>query len=443
MNTNLDFQTLNDLYYKRVFLKEDSNNEGDSLSQLFSALKGKEEKIKEIVKALEPVVDKALEDPEEAANLQPEEIKEIPQESYISEGILKRAGSNIAGMARTFGGASNKDNNLQTNRVNKRYEMFKNKVEKHLRELERDLDVSSDYDQTVKNEIKGMISSLSSEEFGNITPKQSKLGDFRHKLGRGVEWIGKAAALGGIGAVLGAGIAGAVGASGIAAGIIQGAVVGAVRKAGADIINGKKPSAKQVAMQAAIVAALGGITALPVTQEFISNNLDAIYNHLFGGGEVGSTIPDSIPSDAGADIPSDAGADIPSDADYVKDLPFNNGTTLNPEDYFDKWHNPDYDIESGDVESIYDPESDLDISKVEFDTALFNKGIKGLDEWSDGPSPAIVNAASDANLDADDYAKITQKFNELTDEQLKSFKTKFDSNPDKYAKELIKALMKK
>jgi hypothetical protein len=428
MNTNLDFHTLNDLYYKRVFLKEDSNNEGDSLSELFSALKGKEEKIKEIVKALEPVVDKALEDPEEAANLQPEEIKEIPQESYISEGILKRAGSNIAGMARTFRSASDKDNNFQTNRVNKRYEMLKNKVEKHLRELERDLDVSSDYDQTVKNEIKGMISNLSSEEFGNITPKQSKLGDIRHKLGRGVEWIGKAAALGGIGAVLGAGIAGAVGASGIAAGLIQGAVVGAVRKAGADIINGKKPNAKQVAMQAAIVAALGGITALPVTQEFISNNLDAISNYLFGGEEVGSTISDSIPSD--------------TDADYLKDLPFYNGNTLNPEDYFDKWHNPNYDPDSN-IESIYDPTSDLDISKVEFDTALFNKGIKGLDEWSDGPSPAIVNAASDANLDADDYAKITQKFNELTDEQLKSFKTKFDSNPDKYAKELIKALMKK
>jgi hypothetical protein len=424
MNTNLDFQTLNDLYYKRVFLKEDSNNEGDSLSELFSALKGKEEKIKEIVKALEPVVDKALEDPEEAANLQPEEIKEIPQESYISEGILKRAGSNIAGMARTFGGASNKDNNFQTNRVNKRYEMFKNKVEKHLRELERDLEVSSDYDQTVKNEIKGMISSLSSEEFGNITPKQSKLGDFRHKLGRGVEWIGKAAALGGIGAVLGAGIAGAVGASGIAAGIIQGAVVGAVRKAGADIINGKKPSAKQVAMQAAIVAALGGITALPVTQEFISNNLDAIYNHLFGGEEVGSTIPDSISSDA--DYISNE-----TDADYI-DTPDSDGTTLNPEDYFEKWHDSEFDVDS-----------DLDNNKLEFDNALFNKGIKGLDEWSDGPSPAIVNAASDANLDADDYAKITQKFNELTDEQLKSFKTKFDSNPDKYAKELIKALMKK
>jgi hypothetical protein len=424
MNTNLDFQTLNDLYYKRIFLKEDSNNEGDSLSELFSALKGKEEKIKEIVKALEPVVDKALEDPEEAANLQPEEIKEIPQESYISEGILKRAGSNIAGMARTFGGASNKDNNFQTNRVNKRYEMFKNKVEKHLRELERDLEVSSDYDQTVKNEIKGMISSLSSEEFGNITPKQSKLGDFRHKLGRGVEWIGKAAALGGIGAVLGAGIAGAVGASGIAAGLIQGAVVGAVRKAGADIINGKKPSAKQVAMQAAIVAALGGITALPVTQEFISNNLDAIYNHLFGGEEVGSTIPDSISSDA--DYISNE-----TDADYI-DTPDSDGTTLNPEDYFEKWHDSEFDVDS-----------DLDNNKLEFDNALFNKGINGLDEWSDGPSPAIVNAASDANLDADDYAKITQKFNELTDEQLKSFKTKFDSNPDKYAKELIKALMKK
>jgi hypothetical protein len=424
MNTNLDFQTLNDLYYKRVFLKEDSNNEGDSLSELFSALKGKEEKIKEIVKALEPVVDKALEDPEEAANLQPEEIKEIPQESYISEGILKRAGSNIAGMARTFGGASNKDNNFQTNRVNKRYEMFKNKVEKHLRELERDLEVSSDYDKTVKDEIKGMISSLSSEEFGNITPKQSRLGDFRHKLGRGVEWIGKAAALGGIGAVLGAGIAGAVGASGIAAGLIQGAVVGAVRKAGADIINGKKPSAKQVAMQAAIVAALGGITSLPVTQEFISNNLDAIYNHLFGGEEVGSTIPDSIPSDA--DYISNE-----TDADYI-DTPDSDGTTLNPEDYFEKWHDSEFDVDS-----------DLDNNKLEFDNALFNKGIKGLDEWSDGPSPAIVNAASDANLDADDYAKITQKFNELTDEQLKSFKTKFDSNPDKYAKELIKALMKK
>jgi hypothetical protein len=420
MNTHQDIKTLNDLYYKRVFLKEDSNNQQESLSTLFSALKGKEQQVKQIAQELEPVIDKALENPEEAANLKSEDIKEIPQESYIAEGIFKRGVSNVAGMARTFKGASDKDNNFQTNRVNKRYEMLKNKVEKHLRELERDLDVSSDYDQTVKNEIKGMISRLSSEEFGSITPKQSKFGDFRHKMGRGVEWLGTAATLGGIAAVLGAGIAGAVGASGIAAGLIQGAVVGAVRKAGADIINGKKPTVKEVATQAAIVAALGGVTNLPVTQEFISNNLDAIYNHLFGGDEVGSTISDSIPDDS-----------IPDDSE-VLDQEFFSGSTLNPEDYFERWH-----------DSSFDFDSDLDQSKLDFDNALFNKGLKGIGEWSDGPSPAIVNAASEANLDADDYAKLTEKLNGLTDDQLNNFKKNFESNPAKYAKALIKTLMKK
>jgi hypothetical protein len=100
MNTNLDFHTLNDLYYKRVFLKEESNNEKESLSTLFSALEGKEKKIREITQKLEPVIDKALQNPEEASKLKE---NEITQESYnISEGVLKRAGSNIAGMARTF-----------------------------------------------------------------------------------------------------------------------------------------------------------------------------------------------------------------------------------------------------------------------------------------------------------------------------------------------------
>jgi hypothetical protein len=427
MKNNLkDVNTLTDLYYKKVFLKEENNNNESSIEEIVNALKGEKEKIQKTAEELLPSIEDALEkgNPEELSQLNSEEIKE----SYISEGIGSRIRSNISGAKRfAFGERTpTGDTNIQSHRVNKRFEILRDKIGKHLKELERDLGVSSDYDQSVKQEIQKMISRLDSKEFGNITPKQSKLGDIRHKIGRGVEWAGKAVGLGAIGALLGGGIAAAAGASGIAAAVIQGAVIGAVRKAGADIINGKKPSAKQVATQAAIVAALGGIVNLPVSQEFISKNIDAISNALFGS-EEGLTLPDEYAGVEDSDVMPSSDS-IESDSDFVG----GEKAGLKPEDYFEKYHN-----------TPFDPLSELDKSKLEFDKILFDNNLKGLDEWSDGPSPAIVNAASEANLDSDDYAKLTKEIKNISPDQMNNFKANFKANPEKYAKAFIQTLLKR
>lgn len=410
MKYTVDCHTISDLYYKKVILKEETSFAKELppdflkfLNQNTDQLANKINKLRELLlqnTITDEVLNKIEENPEEVKQINSEDLKE----SYISEGIGSRIKSNLSGWKRFAYGEKTPtgEGNVQSHRVNKRFEIFKDKVGKHLRELERDLETTSSADETVKNEIKQMISKLSSEEFGNITPKQSKIGDIRHKMGRGVEWAGKSVTLGAIAALLGGGIASVAGATGIAAGLIQGAVIGAVRKAGMDIINGKKPSAKQVATQAAIVAALGGIANLPVSKEFIAKNVDAISDYLFGGDKVGLTASDNIP------------------------------TVSNDTDYFELYH-----------DTPFDPNSELDKAKYAFDQILSNKGFKGTGDWSNGPSPTIVNAASEANLNADDYEKLTKAFGELSEKQLGNFKANFNSNPEKYAKALVKTLLKK
>jgi hypothetical protein len=216
-----------------------------------------------------------------------------------------------------------------------------------------------------------------------------------------VEWGAKALTLGGLGALFGAGIASIAGAVGIPALVIQGAAAGAIRKAASDIIEGKKPNAKQVALQAAIVAVAGPV--LNVGADYVSDNIDEIKSALGFGDSSGSTIYTGVED-----------------------------TGLNPEDYFDKLHGSDFD-----------PESVLDKSKLSFDNSLFEKGLKGLGSDAGGPSPAIVNAASEAGLNADQYQQLAKSIGELPEDKLNAFKANFKSDPEKYAKALINYLIKK
>jgi hypothetical protein len=106
--------------------------------------------------------------------------------------------------------------------------------------------------------------------------------------------------------------------------------------------------------------------------------------------------------------------------------------TLDPNEYFEKYH-----------DTPFDASSSIDKAKLSFDNALFDKNITGLEEWSDGPSPAVVNAASDANLNPEQYQKLSSEIKKLTDDELRNFKARLVSDPDKYAKAFIRVLLKR
>jgi hypothetical protein len=464
-----DFNGLSDIYIRDIVLKENESSSEDielkeflkKLTENSEKLVGKIEKLKNLL--IQDVFNKQFqqsvyENPEKIKNLKSNDIE--LNESYINEGKFSQLKSNISGYKRFAYGEKTPtgESNIQSHRVNKRFEILKNKIERHLRELERDLETTSDSDNTVKNEIKQMISRLGSDEF-NITPKQSKLGDIRHKLGRGVEWVTKGAVLGAIGAAIGIAVSSIAGVVGVPALMLKTAIAAAVRKTAADVINGKKPEAKQVAMQSAIAAIAAPV--LGVTVGYIYDHMNEVQDAL------GLTVSDNLPTDVSVaaepeitgtnDISNDPnyGAktygpkptnDISNDPNYgaktygpkpTNDIEVGGKTTgidnaLDPQSHFEKYH-----------DGPFDTKSPLDNAKLAFDNEILNRNITGQGDWADGPSPAIINAASDANLNPEQYEKLASELKKLTNDEIKNFTARLKSNPEKYSKALIRVLLKK
>lgn len=416
-----DFYGLSNVYFNNVFLNENQVSSEDETFKKLYKLKPTIEKLRDLLftGVLNTSFEKSISSkPEEFKNFT---LKESPvTESYLNEGRFSRAKSNLSGWKRFAYGekTSTGESNVQSHRVNKRFEIFKDKIEKHLRELERDLETTSGADNTVKNEIKQMISRLGSEEF-NINPKQSKLGDIRHKLGRGIEWGAKAVVLGGIGAAIGSAVSSIAGVVGVPALMIKAATAAAIRKTAADVINGQKPKAKEVALQSAIAAIAAPV--LGVTIEYVYNHMDDIQDAL------GLTVSDNIPE-----------TEVVTKAPVETEVS-NTGTemtgaegTLDPNKYFQKYH-----------DTPFDASSNLDKAKLSFDNALFDRNISGLEEWSHGPSPAVVNAASEAKLNPEQYQKLASEIKKLTNDEIANFQKRLVSDPEKYSKAFIRALLKK
>ena len=429
MKNITDFYGLSNVYLNKVFLNENENSsENDEFKTLLLKIKensdklaSKIEKLRDLL--LQDILNKSF---EENLNSSPEKFKNftlkdsITTESYLNEGKFSQLKSNLSGWKRFAYGekTSTGESNIQSHRVNKRFEIFKDKIEKHLRELERDLETTSNADNTVKNEIKGMISRLGSDEF-NIKPKQSKLGDIRHKLGRGIEWGSKAVVLGGIGAAIGSAVSSIAGVVGVPALMIKAATAAAIRKTAVELINGQKPKVKEVALQSAIAAVAAPV--LGVTVDYIYNHMDDIQDAL------GLTVSDNLP-EADVEVEGPVETEV---SDTGTEMAGMEGT-LDPNKYFEKYH-----------DTPFDASSTVDKAKLSFDNALFDKNITGLEEWSDGPSPAVVNAASDANLNPEQYQKLSSEIKKLTDDELRNFKARLVSDPDKYAKAFIRVLLKR
>jgi hypothetical protein len=216
--------------------------------------------------------------------------KEVQKESLeLQEGWLDRLRSRGAGALRQgkelMRGGQQPTKGFDTHAVTKRFEILQNSIGKDLRELERDLSTASDTDKTVKDQVSQMIQTLGSQH--SIAPVQSKLGDVRHAIGRGVQNVG-------IGALLGAGLAAAaapvvaaIGLTGPAAAAVGAGFSGATTSALKDLIYGQKPDAKRAAIMGVGAAVAAGLLSA-ATQS----------------GQGGGTQPEPAPSPTPTPVPS-------------------------------------------------------------------------------------------------------------------------------------------
>jgi hypothetical protein len=426
MNKTEEFKSLQEIYFKRVLLKEEVENSlptdleqkiEDNVDELKKAIENLEaellaqEKYRELINKFFDEIKKSPKDFTDQKEIEQSfSQEEIKEESYVEEKLGSRIASNVSGWKRFAMGEKTPtgESNVQSQRVNKRFEIFQKKVGSHLKELQRDLGTTSGADDSVKKQIDGMIAKLESEY--SIKPTESKLSDIRHSIGRGVEFVGKAAPLLALGAAAGGALASIAGIAGIPATMLKAATAGALRKAATDVLNGERPDPKKVAKQAAILAVAAPI--LGVSIDYLSKYINGLES------EMGLTANE--PSAELIDQPVDAG--------------------LNPDSYFERYH-----------ETPFNPESPLDVAKNKFDSALFEKGINGQGDWSNGPSPAFVNAAKNLDLSPEQYAKAAEKLSSISDEQMKPVMNFIDGNirgaantgeAQKWAAAFIKELLK-
>jgi hypothetical protein len=270
-------------------------------------------------------INKASKDINKSAQENPEKALQT-NESYINEAFPSRLISQATGWKRAIQGPKIGEEKLdvQTHQVNKRFEILQKKLGSHLKELQRDLETTSGADTSVKNEVSKMIERLSTEH--QIKPTESKLGDLRHKIGRGVEWTGKAAVLGAAGALLGSAVSSLAGIGGLTSLAIKGAVAAATRKVAADLISGKKPNAKQVLVQSLIGAGAGA--AFGVAAPLLAQYNNEIANYIVGKTEVDALPGDGIPDSEfiKKDIPSfdnsnDASSSTPTSTEVPTEIP--------------------------------------------------------------------------------------------------------------------------
>lgn len=271
-----DLHNLSSLYESVLIKEQQTNSLPPEVKQKIDEFLNSEEGknfLLSINKASSQIQQVAQKNPKEASQL---------SESVINEALPSRLLSQATGWKRAIQGQRVGDAgeklDVQSHQVNKRFEILQKQLGSHLKELQRDLSTTSQADDTVKKEVDQMIATLGSEH--SIKPTESKLQDIRHGVGRGVEWVGKAATLGGIGALLGGAASSLAGIAGIPALAIKGAVAAATRKVAADLLKGQKPNSKQVLIQSLIGAGAG--TAFGIAAPLLSQYKNEIVDYVSG-----------------------------------------------------------------------------------------------------------------------------------------------------------------
>jgi len=181
----------------------------------------------------------------------------VQAESYIEEGLGRRLMSRAAGLGgikdKILGAEPGKQaRDYQTDKLTKRYEIFKNALGKHLKELQLDLKTVKNVDPEVKQKVDQIVTGLATSEMGGITPSTSKFQELRHGAGRIVQGVGTAAAI-----AVPLGLLTAPLATSLGTAAATKAGVGALTSVAMDLLNGQKPSWKKALAGAAIGGAVG------------------------------------------------------------------------------------------------------------------------------------------------------------------------------------------
>lgn len=199
----------------------------------------------------------------------------LAAESYIEEALGRQLRSRLAGLGgvkdQIFGARPGQEKrSYQHEKFAKRYEIFKNAMERNLKELQLDLKTTNvtKADPKIMQSVDQLVQSLGQSHMGGVKPSTSRGQEIRHTIGKFGQDVGTAGAMG---AAL---LALAPVTKTLGAAVATKSLIGALIATGKKFVEkGERPTTKEVAI-AALAGGAGGA---------ISHGLSNMLGHAAAG----------------------------------------------------------------------------------------------------------------------------------------------------------------
>ena len=278
--------------------------------------------------------------------------QQVKESIELQEGFFKRAGALASGAMKRAGDVMTNTPSTKGFRqeaILKRFESLKSSLGSELRELQRDMETTSNTDTKVKDSVTRMIKFIETKH--GIAPKSSKFQDFRHSAGKFTQNVLTGAAIALPVMALAAPVATAMGLTGAAAAAIAAGMTGGSVSMLKDLINGQKPDGKRAVVTGLASGAAAGLFQLAMDK--FSSSPEA---------PTGTSQSPEAPQ-------------TPQSPEVRDALPVSDQGEL-----FDTMHG-----------TSYDPGSSMDQLKQSAQDVLWSKKIMGSSGGNAIPSPAIQN----------------------------------------------------
>jgi hypothetical protein len=281
--------------------------------------------------------------------------KQVKESIELHEGFFKRVGALASGAMKRAGDVMSNTPSTKGFRqeaILKRFESLKSSLGSQLRELQRDMETTSDIDTRVKDFVNRTVAKIETQ-YG-YAPKSSKFQDFRHSAGKFTQNVLTGAVIALPVMALAAPVATAMGLTGVAAAAVAAGMTGGSVSMLKDLINGQKPDAKRAIVTGLASAAAAGLLQYGMDKFSSSPEVDS-----------GTSQSPNAPQ----------APEAPEAPEVRQALP-----VQDPDDLFNTMHG-----------SSFDPDSSMDQLKQSAQDVLWNKGIIGTDGGNAVPSPRIQN----------------------------------------------------
>lgn len=191
--------------------------------------------------------------------------QQVKESTELQEGFLKRYGALASGIKKRVGDVlSNNpsDKGFRQEAILKRFNTFKNSIGSEIRELQRDMETTSNIDTRVKDAVNKTIGTM--ETRYGFAPTSSKFQDFRHAAGKFTQNVLTGATLAAPIVALAAPIATAMGLAGAAGAAVTAGMTGGSVSMLKDLITGQKPDVKRAAITGLASAATAGLFKMAI-----------------------------------------------------------------------------------------------------------------------------------------------------------------------------------